>query len=78
MMNQDFLRYELLSLLYLQYIYLQILLKGHNLLYHHLLMPYDDFLENAKKNKYDVEILMHHKMDLVHLMLLLMVGKDKV
>ena len=25
-----------------------------------LLMPYDDFLENAKKYKYDVEILMHH------------------
>ena len=25
-----------------------------------LLMPYDDFLESAKKYKYDVEILMHH------------------
>ena len=25
-----------------------------------ILMPYDDFLVNAKKNKYDVEILMHH------------------
>ncbi|MDC0216856.1 short-chain fatty acyl-CoA regulator family protein [Alphaproteobacteria bacterium] len=25
-----------------------------------MLMPYDDFLINAKKNKYDVEILMHH------------------
>ena len=25
-----------------------------------LLMPYDDFLQNAKKYKYDVEILMHH------------------
>ena len=25
-----------------------------------MLMPYDDFLTNAKKNKYDVEILMHH------------------
>tara|TARA_Y100001970_G_scaffold64116_1_gene82099 strand:+ start:7009 stop:8448 length:1440 start_codon:yes stop_codon:yes gene_type:complete len=25
-----------------------------------MLMPYDDFLENAKKNKYDIEILMHH------------------
>jgi predicted transcriptional regulator len=24
-----------------------------------MLMPYDDFLFNAKKNKYDVEILMH-------------------
>ena len=23
-------------------------------------MPYDDFLANAKKNKYDIEILMHH------------------
>ncbi len=25
-----------------------------------LLMPYDDFLESAKKYKYDIEILMHH------------------
>ena len=25
-----------------------------------ILMPYDDFLANAKKNKYDIEILMHH------------------
>ena len=25
-----------------------------------LLMPYDEFLQSAKKNKYDVEILMHH------------------
>ena len=25
-----------------------------------LIMPYDDFLESAKKYKYDVEILMHH------------------
>ena len=25
-----------------------------------MLMPYDNFLENAKKNKYDIEILMHH------------------
>ena len=23
-------------------------------------MPYEDFLTNAKKYKYDVEILMHH------------------
>ena len=25
-----------------------------------LIMPYDDFLESAKKYKYDIEILMHH------------------
>jgi len=25
-----------------------------------ILMPYEDFLNSAKKNKYDVEILMHH------------------
>jgi len=25
-----------------------------------LLMPYDDFLDSAKKYKYDIEILMHH------------------